>query len=220
MISSYILFGFLLLLSFENSFQQCNQTPGIFFNGNDLPNGQSFVNSIGECCLRCAASTSCQAYSVLLSSGRYLCYLKYAIGSNLISNSLATSGVKQQSVPTFVPPILPTTTPSPTTMSTAMTTTIATTTSTAGTTTRASVCIPSIDSNFPGNDLPGQGYGNVASYLDCCNICGSNPLCTAFSYSVVDRYCWLKNPPLASGSYNGQIDPYPNYVSGSLVGRK
>ena len=48
--------------------------------------------------------------------------------------------------------------------------------------------------NFPGNDIPGQGYGNVASYFDCCNICANNPSCTAFSYSSLDRYCWLKNP--------------------------
>ncbi len=230
MISSYIFLVFLLFINFNDSFQQCNQLPGVYLNGNDLPNGQYFVNSIDECCLRCQVSQSCQAFSVLLSAGRYLCYLKYAIGSNRISNSLATSGVKKQSVPgTFVPPILPTsistlaptlTSTSSSPLTTTRSTTISTVTSTIASTTRQSVCNPTIDSNYPGNDIPGQGYGNVPTYLDCCNLCGANPACTAFSYSVNDKYCWLKNPDISSGGYNGQLDYYPTYISGAIVARK
>ena len=48
--------------------------------------------------------------------------------------------------------------------------------------------------NYPGNDIPNQGFGNIATFQDCCNLCGANSGCTAFAYSTADRYCWLKSP--------------------------
>jgi hypothetical protein len=115
-----------------------------------------------------------------------------------------------------------TTTPAQTvTLTTAAsTTTVSTVTATTGTT-RVAICLPTLDVNYPGNDIPNQGFGDIANFQDCCNLCGANPSCTAFAYSTVDRYCWLKNPTLdGEGNYNGQIDPYNGYISGSLVARR
>jgi hypothetical protein len=48
-------------------------------------------------------------------------------------------------------------------------------------TTRLAICVESIDSNIPGGNLPNQGRGNVASYTDCCNLCGK-----LFYMSIID----------------------------------
>ena len=42
------------------------------------------------------------------------------------------------------------------------------------TTQRQVVCVPEIDTNYPGNDLADSGKANVASYLECCNLCGES----------------------------------------------
>ena len=67
-----------------------------------------------------------------------------------------------------------------------LTTTISSTTSTA---TVSSACSVEVGINYPGFDLS-QVTSSSAS--DCCNICGSNQVCTNFAYQTTTNTCYLK----------------------------
>ena len=42
---------------------------------------------------------------------------------------------------------------------------------------------------YLGNELSGKGVPNVS---DCCNLCGLTSGCTAWSYNIAFKYCYLK----------------------------
>ncbi len=169
MISTFFLVATLFLSNIDLSYQQSCTTLA-----NTASDSRYFavftrVASAGDCCTICNNNPDCQFYtfSSCNDATRGSCYLKTAAGKTY-SKSFKTSGYRSNSTTTVAP--------------------------TVATTTRAAVCIESADTNYPGNDLPNQGFGNVASSADCCNLCGANPACTAYSYSPADKYCWIKNP--------------------------
>lgn len=137
----------------------------------------TMISTADECCGVCNNNPNCQLYTfVACNDGtRGKCYLKSSVGNsynkaNRFSGLRGGGGIGPTPAPTPAPTVQPTT--------------------------KASVCVDSADTNYPGNDIPNQGFGSVASQQDCCNLCGANPGCTAYSYSSADKYCWLKNPSI------------------------
>ena len=87
-----------------------------------------------------------------------------------------------------------------------------TTSTTAFSTLRQFVCNVELNTNYPGNDLPGKS--NVLSPGDCCNICGSTVGCVSWAHFTAVSYCYLKS--VANAAANRQI--YTGIISGQVVG--
>jgi hypothetical protein len=83
------------------------------------------------------------------------------------------------------------------------------------TATRASICITSSDTYYYGGDIL-RGLTNIANYVDCCNLCGSNSRCTAFSYDPNNKSCFLKN----INPSNARTQSMSGFVSGYVFARK
>ena len=165
---STLIFAALLLSNINLSYQQtCTSLANTASDASYFA-VFSKVASAGDCCTICNNNPNCQFYTFSSCNDATLgnCYLKSTVGRTY-SKSFRTSGYR--STETTVAP-------------------------TVATTTRAAICVESADTNYPGNDIPNQGFGSVASSTDCCNLCGANPSCTAYSYSPADKYCWIKNP--------------------------
>ena len=65
---------------------------------------------------------------------------------------------------------------------------------------------------YSGNDIKGQS--NVTNVGDCCNICGFTTGCTAWSYNIDFKYCYLKTAvPLQANKL-----PIVGVFSGYVVG--
>ncbi|CAF0832535.1 unnamed protein product [Brachionus calyciflorus] len=215
--------------------QSCSYEANIDYFGNDLSNYPTFTTSIDACCALCSSTSGCAAWTFLPSTGA--CWVKYAVGSRRYMSDGRYSGVRQSVLTTVKPTTLPptyhtvttvapvttaapvTTTPAttaapittiPTTTGTTTPATTApstsTTTSTQSTTTKVSGCFIENDINYAGYDL--RGVGSVPLASDCCNLCGADPQCQAWSYYVEYQYCYLKT------SGNGPKDPYPGMLSG------
>lgn len=104
---------------------------------------------------------------------------------------------------------------SSTTTSTKVTSTTVPTTSraaTAPTEPKTSVCFIENGQNYPGNDIGGVF---VSDPTECCNACGRNSSCVAFSYFSSFNYCYFKGAKPDKDT----SEDYGEMVSGVVTSR-
>lgn len=178
------------------------QTIGCFVENNINYIGNDTLsvlhNSFSDCCNRCGATAGCAAWTWNFLTK--VCTLKNAVPAQASRVPLT---YMYAGIPGLLPPVTvatttttTTTTPTTTSTTTATTTTASTTTTVSTTTNRPSACFVENDYVYNGNDL---SVSVVTSVGDCCNLCGDNPSCIAFSFFSANSVCILKSqlPSLA-----------------------